>query len=235
VTAPQPSPEHDTDHHEHREPPEKRENRENHEGPGMNARHDPWAAPSPLAADADPPPRPGAGRQTAEGVLVALPVALVSGVALGLLWLWRAPRIPLVAQDNAVLLANSEAEQAIAADGTFLLLGLAVGAVTGLAVFLLRRRGGVAVVLGLAAGAVGGALLAWGMGDWFGPTDDIVAHARQAGPGVIFDGPLELGAKGVLMGLPFAALGAHLLCVAIWGPRDERHPAAEYPTWHAEG
>ncbi|MGP3970602.1 ABC transporter permease [Streptomyces sp. 6N223] len=229
MTAPQPSPDHDTDRHAHRAPSE------NPGDPGASGRHDPWAAPSPLAAAADPPPRGQVAGRIAEGVLVALPVALVTGVALGLLWLWLAPQVPLVAQGNVVLLANSEAEQAIAADGTFLLLGLAVGAAAGLAVFLLRREGGVAVVLGLAAGALGGALLAWGMGDWFGPTDDIVAHAREAGEGVVFDGPLELSAKGVLMGLPFAAIGVHLLCVAIWGPREEQKPPAEYPNWRADG
>jgi hypothetical protein len=229
VTAPQPSPEHDTDHDAFRRT-DGRPDREPAETDGMSGRHDPWAAPSPPAA-ADPPQRRQATRQIAEAALVALPVALVTGVALGLLWLWLAPRVPLVADGNVVLLVNSEAEHAIGADGTFLLLGLAVGAVAGLAVFLLRRHGGVAVVLGLAVGALGGALLAWGMGDWFGPTDDIVAHAREAGDGVLFDGPLELGARGVLMGLPFAAIGMHLLCVAIWGPREEPPPPAEFPGW----
>jgi len=29
--------------------------------------------------------------------------------------------------------------------------------------------------------------VAWGIGEWFGPTDDVVAHARAVGEGVTFD------------------------------------------------
>ncbi|MDT0346496.1 ABC transporter permease [Streptomyces litchfieldiae] len=200
-----------------------------------NGGHDPWA-PKP-AAEADSAgggaAAPGRhwGREIREAVLVALPVAAVTGVLLGLLWLWRAPRVPLISDGEAVLLANSEGQQAIGADGAFLLFGLAIGVVTGAVVFVLRRRGGVAVVLGLTAGALLGSWLAWRLGVWLGPTEDIAAHAESVGAGVPFEAPLELGARGVLLGLPFAALLGHLVCTTAWGPVDPpRHPA-ELPNW----
>ncbi|GAB2871156.1 ABC transporter permease [Streptomyces mayteni] len=196
--------------------------------PAAHVGHDPWAAPQP-AAPAEPAGRHW-GREIRLALLVALPVAALAGPLLGFLWLWRAPRVPLVASGNDVILADPEGQQAFAADGTFLLIGLAVGAVAGLLVFLLRRRDGVASVLGLAAGALGGSFVAWRIGVWLGPQQDLAAHARAAGSAV-FDAPLDLGARGVLLGLPFAAIGVHLLCMAAWGPRDPRPVPTEFPRW----
>ena len=129
-------------------------------------------------------------------VLVAV---AVSGVLLGLLWLWLAPRVPLVSDDKAVFLKDTEGEEAVGADGTFVLLALAFGAVSAAAVFLFRRRGGVAA--GGRAGAGRAARLAAGLGDRrvARPDGRCGAHARQVGQGVTFDAPLELQAKGALL------------------------------------
>ncbi|UED83657.1 DUF2567 domain-containing protein [Streptomyces profundus] len=189
--------------------------------------HDPWSQP------ADPPAAgPDWGREIRAGLLVAAPVALVTGVLLGALWAWRAPKIPLVLRGQDVLLANSEGQQAIAADGVFLLLALGVGAVAGVVTFLLRRSGGVAVVLGLALGAGVGAWLAWQLGMWLGPTDDVAGRVAELAQNEVFDAPLDLGARSVLFGLPFGALLTHLLCVAGFGPRDPApRPAQTPPRW----
>ncbi len=162
-------------------------------------------------------------RQEARDALVVTLAGIVLGVVLGLLWLWLAPRIPLYTDGKAVYLKHPEGEEAVGADGTFVLLGLAVGAVLGAAVFLARRRGGVGLVAGLAVGGVLGSLLAWRLGVWLGPTSDLVAHARAVGKGAVFDGPLELRAKGALLAWPFAALLLHLALTALFGRRDE-HP-----------
>jgi hypothetical protein len=178
-----------------------------------------------------PPPDGGTGvpvRQEVRDALLVTLTGIVCGVALGLLWLWLAPRIPLVSDGKAVYLKHPEGEEAVGADGTFLLLGLAVGAVLGAAVFLVRRRGGVGLVVGLAVGGVLGSLLAWRLGVWLGPTPDLVAHARAAGKGHVFDGPLELRAKGALLAWPVAALLLHLGLTALFGRRDpheEEFPA----------
>ncbi|MFF9686304.1 ABC transporter permease [Streptomyces sp. NPDC014623] len=184
--------------------------------------NDPWQAP-PSGSHALPGEQPDAAERRAElrqgGVIAA--VLTVAGVLLGLLWLWLAPRVPLVSDDTAVFLKNSEGEEAMGADGTFVLLALAFGLVSAVAVFLFRRRGGIPLVVGLALGGLLGSLLAWGIGTWFGPTSDVVAHAKEAGKGVTFDAPLELHAVGAaILAWPVAAMIVHLGLTALFGPRD---------------
>jgi hypothetical protein len=161
-----------------------------------------------------------------DSALILVAVTLL-GIALGFLWLWLAPRVPLVSNDEAVFLKDTEGEEAIGADGTFLLLGVALGVLTAVAVFLFRRRGGIALVLALAVGAVLGSLLGWGIGVWFGPSRDVVEQARQVGEGVTFDAYLDLRAKGALLAWPVAAMLVHLGLTALFGPRD---PEPEWPT-----
>ncbi|WP_030542957.1 hypothetical protein [Streptomyces albus] len=172
---------------------------------------------------ASPAPRlvePGELRRAA---LVALVVA-VTGALLGLAWVWLAPRVPLVSDGKAVYLENTEGEQAVGADGTFVLLGLAFGAVWALLVFLLFRRGGVPLVVSLALGGLLGSVIAWRLGIALGPTTDVVAHAREVGKGVTFDGPLQLRAKGALLAWPTAAMLVHLALTGLFGPRDPEPP-----------
>lgn len=231
MTPPQPTPEHRA------------------AAAARNEGYDPWASPPGGAGDRSGahggwgPPAPsspvrgeadgkrGPARETAEALLTALVTAVLTGTALGLLWLWLAPRVRLVSDGENVLLRNAEGENAMGADATFLLLGLVIGAVTGAAVFLLRRSGGLGTVLGLAAGTGAGALLARRIGQELGPGENVVGRARELGAGVPFDGPLELGATGALVGLPLAAVGIHLLCVAVRGPQDEPPRPPEFPGW----
>ncbi|MFI8833766.1 AAA family ATPase [Streptomyces afghaniensis] len=172
---------------------------------------------------------PGMKTEVREAGLVAVAVAL-GGVLLGVLWWWLAPHVPLVGDvvegKWIVFLKDTEGEQAVGVDGTFALLGLAFGVVSALVVFLLRRRGGVPLVVGLAVGGLLGSLLAWRIGVWLGPAEDVVAHARDVGRGVTFSAPLKLGAKGALLAWPLAALVFHLGLTALFGPRD---PEPEFP------
>ncbi|WP_371351981.1 ABC transporter permease [Streptomyces malaysiensis] len=164
-------------------------------------------------------PGPELRAELVRASLVAIAVA-VSGVLLGLLWLWLAPKVPLVSDGSAVYLKNSEGEDAVGADGVFTLLGLAFGAVSAIVVFLLFRHGGIALVVGLAIGGVLASVIAWRLGVWLGPTSDVVAHAKAAGKGVTFDGPLKLGAKGALLAWSVAAMVIHLVLTGLFGPRD---------------
>lgn len=164
-----------------------------------------------------------------EAVVITVAVAL-GGVLLGLLWSWLAPHVPLVGEELdrswVVYLKDTEGEQAIGVDGTFTLLGLAFGLVSGVVVFLLRRRGGVPAVVALGLGGLLGSLLAWRLGVWLGPESDVIAHAKAVGKGVTFSAPLKLGAKGALLAWPLAGLLVHLGLTALFGPRD---PEPMYP------
>ncbi|MCD7437650.1 AAA family ATPase [Streptomyces lincolnensis] len=166
---------------------------------------------------------PGMKTEVREAAVVAVAVAL-GGVLLGVLWWWLAPRVPLVGdvvdQNWVVYLKDTEGEQAVGVDGTFTLLGLAFGVVTAFVVFLVRRRGGVPLVVALTVGGLLGSLLAWRLGVWLGPAQDVVAHARSVGKGVTFSAPLKLGAKGALLAWSLAAVLVHLGLTGLFGPRD---------------
>lgn len=154
-----------------------------------------------------------------DAAVITVAVAL-AGVLLGVLWWWLAPHVPLVADDSAVYLKDTEGEQAIGVDGTFTLLALGFGVVSAAVVFLVRRRGGVPLVVGLAVGALLGSLLAWRLGVYLGPTQNVVAHAKAVGKGVTFSAPLKLGARGALLAWSLGALVVHLGLTALFGPRD---------------
>lgn len=158
-----------------------------------------------------------------EAAVVTVVVALC-GALLGVLWWWLAPQVQLVGAmvegGWVVLVKDTEGEQAVGVDGTFTLLALAFGAVSAVAVFLWRRRGGVPLVVALAVGGLLGSVLAWRVGVWLGPTSDVIAHAKQVGKGVTFSAPLRLGAKGALLAWSLAGLLVHVGLTALFGPRD---------------
>ncbi len=170
-----------------------------------------------------------------KGALVAVLVA-VCGVLLGLLWLWLSPRVPLVADGRNVYLKDTEGEEAIGGDGVFVLISLALGALTAAGVFWRLRKGGVAVVLGLAVGGALAAVIGWRIGVWLGPPTNIGKHAEEVGPNVVFDGPLELRAKSAIVAWPAAAMVVHLALTYAFGPRDEdEEPYDEDGLAHPEG
>ncbi|MGI5483269.1 DUF2567 domain-containing protein [Streptomyces lavendofoliae] len=162
---------------------------------------------------------PDVATEVRQGIVVLLAVTL-AGVALGLLWLWLAPRIPLISDGKAVFLKDTEGENAVGADGTFTLLALGLGALSAAVVFWFHRHGGIAIVVGLAVGGLLGSLLGWGLGTLLGPAHDVAEHARAVGAGVTFHAPLELKAHGAILAWPVAAMLAHLALTALFGPRD---------------
>ncbi|WP_328899735.1 ABC transporter permease [Streptomyces sp. NBC_00441] len=210
--------------------------------PSSDDHHD-WQKPDPGGEPGGPAavygshlaPAPGVDRDGLRADLlragVTVVVVTVAGVLMGLLWLWLAPRVPLISDNTAVFLNDSEGEEAIGADGTFALLGLAFGVVSAGLVFLFHRRGGIFLTVGLAVGSVLGSLLAWQLGTRLGPTSDVVAHAREVGKGVVFDAPLEMHAHGVLLAWGLAAMVVHLGLTAAWGPREFEGEWASYGGW----
>ncbi|MFD7962521.1 DUF2567 domain-containing protein [Streptomyces zaomyceticus] len=209
----------------------------------MTAPLTPPHQPSPHDPDWPPPPPPMHGpagdpitaAEVLQGVLVTV-VSAIAGALLGVLWLNLAPRVLLISDGKGVYLRNSEGETAIGADGTFVLLALVFGAVAGLVVFLLRRKGGVPLVLGLALGGVLGSLLAWGLGTYFGPTSDVIAHAKAVGPNIAFEAPLELNlGAAALLAWPLAAMIVHLALTAVFGPRDPEPEPWDVPKPYTQG
>ncbi|MFD7238191.1 ABC transporter permease [Streptomyces syringium] len=162
---------------------------------------------------------PGLHVELRQAAAVAAVVTL-AGVLLGLLWLWLAPRVPLISDGKAVYLKATEGEQAIGADGTFVLLAVGFGAVSAALVFWFFRRGGIPLVIGLALGSLLASVIGWRLGVWLGPSSDVAASARAAGRGVVFDAPLRLAAKGALLFWPLSAMAVHLGLTAAFGPRD---------------
>lgn len=191
--------------------------------PHQPSNEDPWQKPQGAGSHAAHAARPaddGTDTRTEVRQAAVVTVALaLSGVLLGLLWLWLSPRVPLVAGDSAVFLKDTEGEEAIGADGTFVLLALGFGAVSAALVFLFRRTGGVPLVVGLALGGLLASGLAWLVGWGLGP-DDVVTQARAVGQGATFDAPLELNARGALLAWPVAAMLVHLALTALFAPRD---------------
>ncbi|MHC0432082.1 hypothetical protein ACX6XY_18115 [Streptomyces sp. O3] len=204
--------------------------------PSPDQQQDPWGPPPPGEA---PPSStyedagPGLKAELREAVLIAVAVAVAGGLLLGLLWAWLAPRVPLISNGEAVFLRENEGEQAIGADGTFLLLALAFGLVSAVAVFLLRKRGGIPLVIGLTVGGLLGSVLAWRFGIWLGPGGDVVARAKAAGAGEPFDAPLKLAAKGTLLTWPIVSMAVLLALTALFAPRaPEPHAAPAPPPPH---
>ncbi|MFE7712922.1 ABC transporter permease [Streptomyces sp. NPDC057486] len=204
--------------------------------PHQPSSHGPWQTPPRgggsgpgtfLESQEEHDPRADLRRAAVVAVLLT-----VAGVGLGLLWLWLSPRVPLISDSQAVFLKDSEGEEAIGGDGTFVLLALAFGAVSAALAFWFHRRGGIALVVGLALGGLLGSLVAWGVGVWLGPERDVVAHAREVGKGVVFDAPLDLHAKGALLAWSLAAMVVHLALTAAFGPRD---PEPDWGVWGVPG
>ncbi|MET8445839.1 AAA family ATPase [Streptomyces sp. NPDC005209] len=194
-----------------------------------------WQAPPPAGVHEGAYEQDGPGMKTEvrEAAVITIAVAL-GGALLGLLWVWLAPRVPLVGDQVGngwvVYIKDTEGEQAIGVDGTFTLLALGFGVVSAVVVFLARRHGGVPLVVALTAGGLLGSLLAWRIGVWLGPAQDVIAHARAAGKGVTFSAPLKLGAKGALLAWSVAALLVHLGLTALFGPRDpDLYDQGPYP------
>ncbi|WP_078891520.1 hypothetical protein [Streptomyces sp. NRRL S-350] len=197
----------------------------------------PDAAPDPFAPPQEAPPAaPGPSPvqrllpevRVGAGVVVA---CLLVGLALAGLWVWLAPKVPLVVDGDRILYVDPEGEQRAGADAVFVLLGLGAGILTALGAFLVTRRrgGGIAVALGLAVGGLLGSVGAWRIGRWLGPSDDLIGEARRVGSGGHFEASIDLGALGALLVWPMAAMVVLLALSAAFGKREEDPP----PYWGA--
>jgi Protein of unknown function (DUF2567) len=127
-------------------------------------------------------------------VAVALAVAVL-GAPLGWLWAWLTPDVPVQVVPGGVVPTEEQPEEFFAADGWFILLGVAFGLLAAVAVwFLLRRHRGPVALVAVTVGAVGAGLLAWWVGHRIG-LSGYRHQVRQAAAGTELDRPPELRAK----------------------------------------
>ncbi len=153
----------------------------------------------------EPPSRRSWKQMLRNAVLTALIVA-VTGVVLGVLWHFVAPRVPVLdAGQGGIVVNDPSPEEYVAADGWFTLLGFAFGVVAAVVAWMVRRRDrGPALLLAVTAGAYGAALVAWQAGQWIGRSA-YESWRDSATTGGTFHAPPELHTHGVLLVPAFAA------------------------------
>ncbi|MFG2904540.1 hypothetical protein ACGF13_05680 [Kitasatospora sp. NPDC048286] len=202
-----------------------------------DAQAEPDAAPDPFAPPAHGATAFGEGTtplgkrllpevRVGAGVVVA---CLVAALVVAGLWVWLAPKVPLLVDGDRILYADPEGEQRAGADAVFVLIALGAGILTALGAFLVTRRrgGGIAVAVGLTVGGLLGSIGAWRIGRWLGPSGDLIGQARRVGDGGHFDASIDLGALGALLVWPMTAMVVLLLLSAAFGKREEDPP----PYW----
>jgi hypothetical protein len=125
-------------------------------------------APEPGRLSPDETP-PRSRRPTAIAALTVAAVVIVLGAAVGWFWAAITPRLQLIKTDGGFLYADTEPEQPVAADGTFLLIGLGLGIVLAIVVWVvLRRYRGAAMLAALSLGSLAGSVLAFWVGHKIG-------------------------------------------------------------------
>lgn len=120
------------------------------------------------------PPTPGnapkrpIGGDLAVGGMVLVALAVV-GIPLGLLWQAIAPRVELVATETGFRYTTESPEGYAGDDGMFTFLGLGLGMLAAIAVWmLLRRHRGPIQVVALVLGSIAAQVVAWRFGEWWG-------------------------------------------------------------------
>lgn len=158
---------------------------------------------------------PGAGDVAAAARLVV--GLLLAGIPVGLLWLALAPRREFQVAEQGAFAVEADSEAAVAGDGWFLLLTVAVAVVAAVLAWRWRGRRGPLMPAALAVGtSLCGALAATlGAALGSGPS-----AAELADVGTIVQSPLQLRAYGVLVVAPFVAVVGYLVAVCFT-PRDD--------------
>jgi hypothetical protein len=149
-------------------------------------------------------------------------LSAVSLLGLPLAWLWArlAPaQLSVVQNDGTLAALPAESQHRFDALALFVLLGLAAGVLSGVAVWLLRQRRGPLTLLGLAAGSVVAAWLAMRVGLSF--VDGRYGGAvRAAVPDAVVSAVPRLESAWVMIAQPLAAVLAYGVAAAINGMDD---------------
>lgn len=164
-----------------------------------------------MTSDVVPPGRShGASRWL--GLKVAV-LSLVVAAPTGAAWWFLAPLPALQVTAGGVVVAGTDTEVFVAADGWFAACAAVAGALCAVIAFVAVRRASVAVLLGLTVGGLLAAAAAWQIGVFLGPAP-VDVQARSLAVGDRFTGPLEISAPGVLLAWPLAAVAVYFSLVA---------------------
>jgi hypothetical protein len=134
-------------------------------------------------------------------------VIAVAGAALGVLWHFVSPTVPVIdAGQNGIVVNDPSPEEYIASDGWFTLIGFAFGLVAAVVAWqVMRRDRGPALLLGVTVGTLAAAPVAWEVGRQIGLS--AYRHWRDtAAAGATYHAPPDLHAYGALLVPAFAAV-----------------------------
>lgn len=167
-------------------------------------------------ADAGPrQPLPGRSLTRTDlrwGGIVALTLVVVGAIAAPL-WVWLSPRASGTVVAAGVVIANQpESEAAIAADGRFVFITLAIGVIAGVLAWLPRGSRGWFMPVALAAGGLAGAVVTKVVGELLTspPSAAVLDHVHAA---VL--APVRLRATAAVVVEAFAAVVIYLIIVGF--------------------
>jgi hypothetical protein len=176
-------------------------------------------------------PGPGPGRALAwAGLLIA--AGAVLGLAGGLIWAAAAPRVVYqVATLNppTAYATNAETSAFIAADGIYVIIALAGGALLGLAGYILGvRRYGPIPMAGTILGAVAAAFIAQWLGNRVTGAGTFNSQLGSSKVGTLLRAPIALGAHGALVFWPVGAalVAGGLEMLSVMRARQMRQTSA---------
>jgi hypothetical protein len=165
-----------------------------------------------------------------ESVSVFLGVCALAGLVQAVVggWLWTVlahpPSAPVTA--DGVFLTEQGLNQQTLETGWFMVVGLGVGALSGLAVGLLGRRLGWQAVVGvLVLCAVGSVGAAWVGQDWLAPSPQ---HPTTGAVGHVVHFGVTLGSNVAYLSWPVGGLLGCIAAIATWS--NERKDASAAST-----
>ena len=157
-------------------------------------------------------------RADLRGAVVWAGLLGLTGLAVGLLWVWLAPRARFeVVEGGAVPVGHPSAELLVADDAVLVLVLGGLGLLAGGLAYAMRRRRGVAVLLATAVGTAVAGLLAWQLGELLAPGP---TAAQLAEVGARVTTGLQLSSLPALAVGPFAGLLVYVVA-ALFASRDD--------------
>jgi hypothetical protein len=190
---------------------------------------DVWASPQPQDTSGwqPVPPPPGSSRlkEDVTRFLTIVASLVLLGAPVGLLWSHVAPRYTLVFSKGEATYPYIESTKAfVGADGSFVVVTMVAGLLTGLLAWVLARRSGPWTVAALAVGGTLAALVAMHVGLLPGRQETFEALERKTGSVDLFLGARDgndthLRAQWTAVVWPVSALVVFLIA-AVVRPQD---------------